>query len=137
MREIKYRAWSFNCDCMCDVDNISFCRGEVDLSYGKPSRRYSQPHRLGGKDHSIMQYTGIKDKNGKEIYEGDIVEVGSYGKAVVEFDSGMFKYKAINGYFNIEDGLQIISFYSTIDEKLLLIGNIHEDRHLLEAENAC
>ena len=71
MREIKFRAWDKKLSKMFKLENcINF---EIsDLYDPRPQHE----------DLIVMQYTGLKDKNGKEIYEGDIlhiIEVGMYG----------------------------------------------------------
>ena len=74
----------------------------------------------------LMQYTGLKDKNGKEIFEGDIIEYenfdGTKSIGIVEFKKGGF-------CLILEDGLKTTIMYDGINE---IIGNIYEDKHLLK-----
>ncbi|WP_061328893.1 YopX family protein [Clostridium botulinum] len=84
MREIKFRAWNnshntMEYDIQNDYDCILSCFGSF----------------LNNEFWEVMQYTGLKDENGKEIYEGDIVEqIGWEGELykVVFYDYGFKLY---------------------------------------------
>lgn len=90
---------------------------------------------------TIGQYTGLKDKNGKKIFEGDIIDihqtVNGYNQFVIEYD----KYKFSARYYN-QDKKQTGSWYGyDLDElfeinesekEIEVIGNIYENKELLE-----
>lgn len=68
MREIKFRAWQKDKKMMCEVKNIHFVSEQASLKE-KENVTNTRPF----KDIELMQFTGLYDKNGKEIYEGDIL----------------------------------------------------------------
>ena len=86
----------------------------------------------------LMQYTGLKDKNGKEIYEGDIVK-GFYGfghgewwmTASVFYDFVGFRLKVIDGDERQVNYADFIEKDGTIFEQKEIIGNIYENPDLL------
>lgn len=101
-REIKFRAWVKKGGAMADWETIT-----------KECDRFSL---LKDQNFIFMQYTGLKDKTGKEIYEGDILDIkyNYIGKVAVIFKRGEYN----------------ISRYNL--DKCKVIGNIHENPELLE-----
>ena len=84
-----------------------------------------------------MQYTGLKDRNGKEVYEGDVVRTFT----IVGFDNTPDVYENIEGYVNFvvqwdEDQAAFIlgdheqSFSDTGTDDMEVIGNIYENPEL-------
>jgi len=121
MREIKFRAWD-------NLRKKMLCKGVKFMIYEDGS--WSGVDAISGgvlveEDDILMQYTGLKDKNGKEIYEGDIVKFSGRGKWIVEWESGENDGYSWEGY-----STPIKSDYKTFE----IIGNIYENPELIKED---
>ena len=110
MREIKFRAWDIEMKVMLDWKDIE--EQWRDEGY--------HPAILSGDHYVPMQFTGLHDKNGKEIWEGDIVR------------HHMFHPTRIKDLHNFYDICRDIKRYDWKPESLEVIGNVYENPELLE-----
>jgi uncharacterized phage protein (TIGR01671 family) len=116
MREIKFRAWDGNE--LFDVEVISFQTETAWSGYDFYSGDSDERCEFGNNENGIlMQYTGVKDKNGKECYEGDIYMEG------YKREDGSHKYGDRNIVKDIRDFHPQDSFE--------IIGNIYENPDFL------
>lgn len=133
MKEIKFRAWDKELNRMCDViqlgvrDIIVNFIEEDEISGFLPIDRFE-----------IMQYTGLKDKNGTEIYEGDIIRTHENRIQKVIWNNNGFKleYKFKRSYLG-ESYWEIrkdIELSETHNKRwgIKVIGNIYESPELLK-----
>lgn len=119
-REIKFRIW----DKANKEYKILGATG-LDARNGDVIDYYNEGNRLGGpEEYNIEQYTGLKDKNGKEIYEGDIIESTWNG------DKAEVVWNDVEGEWEHYADFNTHSKYSGS----VVIGNIHENPELLGGE---
>lgn len=127
MREIKFRAWLKEEKIMGEVLGIDILHKEIFFS-NEDANCYEH---TDFKDIELMQYTGLKDKNNKEIYEGDIVKLRANHRI------GVIKYYDEWGAFVIEyikpRPLAVLGNY--YKENIEILGNIYENPELLGGKN--
>ena len=131
MREIKFRAWDKKYGWM---DVGPFWVENDGATWDDAQDRYDTPHREIERtdDLILMQYTGLRDKNGVEIYEGDIV-CGSWDgrpiQGTVEYQPPSFVMR-----FPEEKNWREFIFHYTGPQPVEVIGNVHEHPELLEVK---
>jgi len=140
-REFKFRAWLQGSMLYITPSDDYFIDGDGKLV--KIEQHYSGCTYEVFENHecNLMQYTGLKDKNGKEIYEGDIIEYNDFnslrtgghaedkiivGKVI--FSCGMWMVGENNCDHDLYEGL-------VNDKELEIIGNIYENPELLEGHH--
>lgn len=127
MREIKFRVWDKELKEMCSVTDI-----QLWINYVHYSRKDSDIGKGNyPADVILMQYTGLKDKNGTEIYEGDIVYDPWGDKHIVIWDeeSMMFTYDVNEWWMPY---LWCRSHEADELDKPEVIGNIYDNPELLK-----
>lgn len=122
MREIKFRAWDKRKKKIIDVAKIQFYRnGNGNLSNCIASIQSLEKSYLPA-DIILLQFTGLLDKNGKEIYEGDIIK---YTDAEGKIFNKYIVFR--NGCFEADSG----EWHLKPLEKEI-IGNVYENKELLK-----
>ena len=138
MREYKFRAYDLQGEQMrYDITGFEF------FNDGEMSGIFIDGDFYDKKEIALMQYTGIKDENGKEIYEGDIIEfsydmfVGDFdtfvAKGKIVFEEGAFYVEVFENERTTEDEAYLL--YSINLDTIEVIGNIYENKELLNETN--
>lgn len=123
MRELKIRAWRKPYKQVCQVESLRFDGNGVYAAVLIDEPFYDR--KLVEADEIVIeQYTGLKDINGTEIYEGDIVKYDdNVGKVFYDSEQACFN---VSGFY---DGLQdypTMAFSECANIGMEVIGNIHE-----------
>lgn len=136
MRPIKFRAWVKEYKVMCKVDGLDWHVKQVAVD--ESERGLVTEFKWD--EVELMQSTGLKDKNGVEIYEGDVVNITQYfgghpygemkhiikrskynNNLVADSESGDWRMPEVSMSFRKSDDYEVI-------------GNIYENPELLEEE---
>lgn len=140
MRQIKFRFYDRKTNKMLNVEGIDFKFNRIITNYKITNIQckgdvieYTQECHDISHQNDLMQFTGLQDKNGNDIYEGDIITISNPLKersftTVIIYDE--YKFNGKDFYFT--------HFYIPSDlfsegtEYIEIIGNIHENPKLLE-----
>ncbi len=140
MREIKFRAWDNVKDKMYylgEEENIHFefdSIGIKAIDITEESEEFKHLEHL-----EYMQSTGLKDKNGTEIYEGDILsDLKKENMIKVYWDNQFAEFNLLT--FEAQEGFEndiglVHGFSELYLEQIEVVGNIFEDSDLLEGRN--
>lgn len=127
----KFMAWDKEFKIMSRVTRIDYRADLVELSDG-------EPYLQGFSRVELMRSTGLFDKNGKEIFEGDIVKTTRFFGRADEI-GGFYEYdkeligivKVLEGAWVIDTGNNAVRLWTEIEENEIL-GNVYENKELLE-----
>ena len=127
-REIKFRAYSSHNHKMYPVSNIEW---DIDGRIWVTADDGKNGIELIDEESHLMQFTCLKDKNGREIYEGDVLDIGlrnQDGKPVV----APVSYETYAAGYVLDNGGNGI--WQRLTRDCEVIGNIFEDKQLLEGK---
>ena len=132
----KFRVWMKSLKWMCDVTNISFDSKFLDICQQGDTERHTEMS-VEFDEVELMQTTGLFDRNGKEIFEGDII---TNGKDVM----CMKRHNTLGFYVEQKGKVEFIADSAVLEEfeedakeiadSLEIIGNIYENKGILEEE---
>lgn len=112
-----FRAWSKTEKIMSDVKKIDFCNGEID------ARSFEETEI---EEVVLMLTTDIKDKNGKEIFEFDVVSLPKFG----DLKPWVGVVKRMEGAWVVDTGKASMTLWSEVEETEIL-GNMFENPDLI------
>lgn len=136
-REIKFRTWQKYHKRMLEVIGLRYENNELTeigvkypdghipkrVYYSKNNSDFYLYNNKGDCTFELMQYTGLKDKNGKEIFEGDIIKDCDTGEIkTVLWHKNCFVLRDTRGFYQ----------WTYYEDEHEVMGNIHDNPELLE-----
>ncbi|HEN8953068.1 TPA: hypothetical protein U9D34_000762 [Streptococcus agalactiae] len=121
----KFRVWDKVTQAMGVVEAIDYVDNKIYTFYRKVVRRY-----IPFEEAVLMQSTGLKDKNGIEVFDGDMVLT----TRLIDYTYKNFKgvVKMLEGRWVIDTGTDAVYLWSEIEENEV-IGNVYQNSDLIES----
>lgn len=124
-RELKFRVWN-------EDKNKFMPSGFIGISDGKFIDLKNGSIHFDNDDKIVEQFTGLRDKNGKEIFEGDVLKLAGF--------EGVFRVRFLKAHamfisYQIEKDYsdsRVIRFSDLSRDEMVIVGNIHENGDLLK-----
>lgn len=138
MRQIKFRAWDKNNQRMIDLGTYGALKrtlqGEAKLVFGENFHDDFIDFGIDVKDFELMQFTGLQDRNGKDIYEGDILRLESSYHKTYEVYWNDDRWGLRHGNEDYDNG----DYYRGDDinnwHEFEIVGNIYANPDLLKGK---
>lgn len=130
----KFRAWLPTLKWMCSVSTILFDENSVDVYKTGDTERVTEMS-VNQDEVILMQSTGLKDKNGVEIFEGDVAVMDGWRRQVVTF--GTQEVEEEFGSVRIYRGFNLYlggGYPNAVMSEFEVIGNIYENPELMEGD---
>lgn len=123
-RDIRFRAWNYTTETMEIVEELTYNHGKIEQVNTDKDRIL-----FPDKECELMQYTGLKDKNGTDVYEGDILS-WFFGTSVDDATKEATRLHSPRVVEWTRAGFDMPLYGSEFE----IIGNIYEHPNLLETE---
>ena len=137
-RIIKFRAFMPKEHKMINTvfGSVGFRDGDAGRTFYRPTAMVDDDSNLFGHDWILMQYTGLKDKNGVEIYEGDVLAV-DHQKYLSVGDKRFYRNGSKNRVvkWRVSSHQNGWNIYSAPQTQFEVIGNVYSNPELLEQPN--
>ena len=132
MREMKFRVWNTLLKNYLPDDSVCILpNGDIVLyNLAAMITAYRRPSDMLEGENTVEQFTGLEDKNGTEIYEGDIVKYeDNVGEVFYDSEQACFN---VSGFYDGVQDYPTMAFSESGNAIMEVVGNIHENPEFLE-----
>ena len=132
MRELKFRAWDKRTKELIQIQGFKYVGEKHIQLFYFDTDGCSTTCTCEKEFIVLIQYTGLKDKNGTEIFEGDILHAEGYWDIRIEFEIGSFTCRSLDKVQYVNRIVDVPIGKFDLLSKFEVIGNIYENPELLK-----